>query len=231
MITVKETGNLNKSIPRLLGAAFLLQAIASAVSGLILLNPLIVPGDITATMSNIADHPTQMRACIVVEMVTVIGIIMLASLLYITLKSQGRTIALIALGIRLVEAALLAAGKIPTFSLLRISQQSATAGHPADLQTLGSLFYDTQTYAYALDMVFFTLGATLFYYLFFRSGYIPRWLSLLGLVAAPLAFIGTIGDLFGLTVPIYFFIPNLPFELLIGLWLLIKGIKPDQEMK
>jgi hypothetical protein len=80
-------------------------------------------------------------------------------------------------------------------------------------------------------MVFFTLGGTLFYYLFFKSRYIPRILSLCGLIVAPLAFIGTLGELFGIVVPMYVFIPNLPFELAIGLWLLIKGIRDGSETK
>ena len=39
--------NTPENTPRFLGAAFLLQAIASAVWGLILLEPLIVPGNIS----------------------------------------------------------------------------------------------------------------------------------------------------------------------------------------
>jgi hypothetical protein len=118
-----------------------------------------------------------------------------------------------------------------TFALLRISQASVIAGHPADLQSLGNLFYESQEFAYSLNMVFFTLGGTLFYYLFFKSRYIPRILSLCGLIVAPLAFIGTLGELFGIVVPMYVFIPNLPFELAIGLWLLIKGIRDGSETK
>jgi hypothetical protein len=73
--------NSDSQTPRFLGAAFLLQAVASAVSGLFLLQPLIVPGDITASMTNISNNAVQMRASIVVEMITAIGIVMLGSLL------------------------------------------------------------------------------------------------------------------------------------------------------
>ena len=74
-------------------------------------------------------------------------------------------------------------------------------------------------------MLPFALGATLFYYLFYKSGYIPKVLNLLGLIAAPLALIGILFSLLGYNVPIFVFILNLPFELGIGLWLLIKGIR------
>ena len=223
--------NSDRNTPRFLGAAFLLQAVASLVSGLILLQSLIVSGNITDTMTNISNNALQMRASIVGEMITAIGIVILGVLLYVTLKKQNMKIALVALGLYLIEAALLAASRIAAFSLLRISQESVIAGHPAYLQTLGNLFYESQEFGYSLHMLVFALGATLFYYLFFKSGYIPRVLSLWGLIAASLAFIGTLFVLFGYDVPIVVFIPNLPFELAIGLWLMVKGIRDGSETK
>ncbi|NIW11205.1 MAG: DUF4386 family protein [Gammaproteobacteria bacterium] len=223
--------NSDKNTPRFLGAAFLLQAVASAVSGLILLQPLIVSDNITESMTNIANNALQMRASIVVEMITAIGIVMLGALLYIVLHKQNKIIALVALGLYLIEAAILAASRIPAFALLRISQESVIAGHPAYLQTLGNLFYESQSFGYDLHMLPFALGATLFYYLFFKSGFIPRVLSLWGLIAAPLALIGTLFALLGYDVPIVVFLPNLPFELTIGVWLMVKGIRDGSETK
>ena len=223
--------NSDKNTVRLLGAAFLLQAIGAAVWDLILLQPLIVSGNIIDSMTNIANNTLQMRASIVGEMITAIGIVILGALLFVTLKKQNMKIALVALGLYLIEAALLAASRIPAFSLLRISQESVIAGHPAYLQTLGNLFYESQSFGYDLHMLPFALGATLFYYLFFKSGFLPRVLSLWGLIAASLALIGIPFSLFGYDVPIVVFIPNLPFELAIGLWLMVKGIRDGSETK
>jgi len=223
--------NLDKNTPRLLGAAFLLQAIASLVGGLILLQPLIVSGNIIDSMTNISNNALQMRASIVVEMITAIGIVILGVLLYITLKKVSLKISLVALGLYIIEAALLAASRIPAFSLLRISQESVIAGHPTYLQTLGNLSYESQSFGYDLHMLAFALGATLFYYLFFKSGFLPRVLSLWGLIAAPLALIGILFALFGYDVPIVVFLPNLPFELTMGIWLMVKGIRNSSERK
>jgi len=223
--------NSDKNTPRLLGAAFLLQAVASLVSGLILLQPLIVSGNIIESMTNISNNALQMRASIVVEIVTAIGIVILGALLYITLKKQNMKIALVALGLYLIEAAILAASRIPAFSLLRISQESVIVGHPAYLQTLGNLFYESQSFGYDLHMLPFALGATLFYYLFLKSGFLPRVLSLWGLIAAPLALVGILFALFGYNVPLVVFLPNLPFELTIGVWLMVKGIRDGSETK
>ena len=227
MIT-KENMNTDKNTPRFLGAAFLFQAIAS-LGWFLLLSSLIVTGDISASMTNIANNALQMRASIVVAMFTAIGIAILGALLYVVLHKQNTIIALVALVLYLVEAAILAASRIEAFSLLRISQESVIAGHPAYLQTLGNLFYESADFGEQLHMLPFALGATLFYYLFFKSGYIPRALSLFGLIAASLALIGIPFLLLGYDIPMLVFLPNLPFELTIGVWLLVKGIRGGSE--
>lgn len=51
-----------KNTPRVIGAAFLFQAVASAVVGLVLLEPLKVPGDIVETMTNFSNNVLQVRA-------------------------------------------------------------------------------------------------------------------------------------------------------------------------
>jgi hypothetical protein len=48
--------NSKKNTPRLLGTAFLLQAVAAVVSGPILLDPLIVQGGIIDSMINITNN-------------------------------------------------------------------------------------------------------------------------------------------------------------------------------
>lgn len=216
--------NTDTKTPRLIGVAFLVQAVASVVAGSMLPGVLNVSDNIVDTMANLADSAVQIRAGIMVEMVTVIALIVLSVLLFVLFRNQNLKIALVALGLRLTEVALLATSRVATFALLRVSQTSAVEGHPAYLQALGTLAYESQEFAYSINMVFFALGGTLFYYLLHRSGYVPRALALCGLIVAPLALLGTIGELLGLAVPLFMFIPNLPFELAIGLWLLVKGI-------
>ena len=221
--------NISKHTPRLLGAAFLLQAIASAVAGFVLLNPLIVPESIVDSMTSISNHVLQMRASIVVEMITAIGIVMLGCLLYATLKQENGNVARVAMGLYIMEATILAASRIPAFALIRVSQESVLAGHPAHLQSLGTLLYESQSFGYDLHMLPFALGATIFYVLFYKSGFLPRVLSIWGVVAAPLALVGILFYLLGYDIATIVFVPNLPFELGTGLWLVVKGIQDRPE--
>jgi hypothetical protein len=73
-------------------------------------------------------------------------------------------------------------------------------------------------------MWFYCIGGMLWYSLFYRSRYIPRVISLFGIVAAALAFVAVVFMYFGVDAPLWMSIPLLPFELTIGFWLLIKGI-------
>ncbi len=216
--------NLNNNSPKILGAAFLLQALASLVSTM-LLTPLIDPDNISASMTSISNNTLQMRASIVFEMTAVIGIVLLGSQLYVTLKKQDQNMALVAHGLYLITAAIISVSRIATFALLLVSQESVLAGHPVYLQTIGTLFYELQELGYFLHMLPYTLGATMFYYLLHKPGYLPRGLSLWGLIAAPLALLGSLGDHLGLAVPILIFLPNLPFDLGVGVWLMVKGFR------
>ena len=219
---VQETLTIEKNISRSLGAAFVLQAVA-AVIWTVLLGQLIIPGNITESMINIANSTSQMRVSIVVTMITAMAIVILGSLLYITLKRQNGMIALAALGLYLLEVAILTVSRLPAFALLRLSEESVATNQSADFQTLGQLLYEAAEFGDWLHMFPFALGAILFYYLFFKSGLVPRALSLFGLFAAILALVGTALALLGYDIPIFIVALSFPFEIGIGVWLIVKG--------
>ena len=221
--------SVNKT-SRLLGAAFLLQFIVNVtamISGLILKQRLIVPGNVSEGMINIANNTWLLRANILGEMITAVGVIFLGTILFVTLREQNERIALVALGFYILGAALLAASRIATFSLLRICQEYATAGHPAYLQTIGNLAFESMEFGITLMMLSYCLGAILFYYLFYKSGIIPRVLSLWGLVAVSLVLIGALFAISGYELPFFVNLPYAPVEPAIGVWILVRGTKDN----
>jgi hypothetical protein len=113
--------------------------------------------------------------------------------------------------------------EVLVFALGSMSEQAAATGVTEGLMAQGVMLYEAQTFAYSLHTLVFAAGATIFYILFARSGLLPRVRVALGLIAAPLALIGQVLVVLGIDVPLYVFIPNLPFELGAGLWLLLRG--------
>jgi hypothetical protein len=225
--------NTDKNIIRLLGAAFLIVFVASMLSGS-LLNAAIGSGSISDNLVNIAENLTLMRISILVELVTSIGIIVLAALLYVVLHKQNEIIALVALGWWLAEAITLAVSKIGAFALIPLSLEYVKAGAPDSsyFQALGDFFYygfDRQ--GWAIHMLFFSLGGILWYTLFYRSKYIPRALSIWGVAAVSLVAINVMLVLYDRNIELQMILlaPYLLFEALIGPWLMVKGTRDGSE--
>ena len=73
-------------------------------------------------------------------------------------------------------------------------------------------------------MLPFALGATLFYYLFFKSRYIPKSLAVFGMVSYALVFgFALVSILFPKLSALALTVPSILFELIIGVWLFFKG--------
>ncbi len=220
---------VNKA-PRILGVAFLLQFVTSILSGTLLRQIWFVPGDINASMIKIASNAALLRANVIVDMLTALGVIFLGSMLFVTLRRQNEKMALTALGFYILEAALLATSRLATFSLLRFSQEFAGSGQPAYLPLLGQVAFDAMEFVGGnLHMLACCLGAVLFYYLLDKSRLVPRVLSLWGLITVLPFLIGTPLAIMGYEVPMAAYLPYIPFELVIGIWILIKGVKADAE--
>lgn len=209
---------------RILGIAFLVQAISSLIGGLIWKQGLIVPENIDESMVNIANSPWLIRTYILCEVITAMGVIFLGAILFVTLRKQNEHMALTALGCYILEGALLAASKMPTFSLLPISQEYIAAGHSIDLQTLANVAIEATDFGMTLLMLAFCVGAILFYYLLDKSRLVPRVLSLWGLITVFPCLIGTLSSTFGYDMPFLIYLPYAPFEFVIGIWILVKGI-------
>jgi hypothetical protein len=230
-----ETMNAAGKISRILGFAFLFQFITSFSSGAFLKESWDVSGNIGETMLGIAGNPVLMRANILLDMLTALGVIFLGAMLFLELREENEKIAVTALGFYILEAVLLAASRMDAFALLRISQEYVSAGQPAYLLAMGQVVYAAMDFVgNTLHMLAFCPGGILFYYLLYRSGAVPRALSLWGLITIFPMLIGTVSQMFGYTIPFIFYVPYVPFEFVIGVWILVKGVneqnlvlKPD----
>jgi hypothetical protein len=217
---------------RILGVAFLLQFVTSFTSGVFISQSLIVPENFSESMIKIANNPGLVRVGILLDMLTALGVIFLGAMLFLTLRKENEKMALTALGFYILEAALLAASKIGAFSLLGLSQEYVATGQPENLLFLGQLAYESMDFVGStLHMLAFCLGAILFYYLLYKSSIVPRWLSLWGLITVFPLLIGTLAAVFGYELPFALYLPYVPFEFVIGLWILVKGIREEPEKK
>jgi len=211
---------------------FLFAFIIPTLNWALVLSKFNVPGDALATAKNIMADTFLFRLGISVELLMAIGLVVLGLALYVILKSVNKHLALLALVLKLAEATLMAVTVLLPFIALEFTQADASATtltHEQMQMPLGLLF-NAHTAITAVPMVFLGLDMMLFCYLFLKSKYIPRLLAGFGILSFFLILVQSL--LFILapeyaTMPInqiVFWAPSGLFEIVIGLWLLIKGI-------
>ena len=86
-------------------------------------------------------------------------------------------------------------------------------------------------FGFGLLMLPFCIGAILFYYLLYKSHVIPRILSVWGLISVPVVLVATVLVIAGHKVPFLVYVPYVPFEWVVGAWILIAGLKVTAEVK
>jgi len=218
---------------RILGLAFLIQFVTSITNGLVVL-PMAtgVRGfglleNIGQTMANIAKNAGLIHLDILLELVTAAGVIFLGGMLYSAVRKQNEGLALTAFGLYVLEGVLIAVTKLGLFALLVLSQQFIAAGSPVSLEPMARMVYEVMSYSSKMFNLAFCLGGTIFYALLLRARTVARPLSLWGLVSAQGVFAGVLLGLFGVEAPIFLYVLYIPFELVIAIWILIKGVKKE----
>lgn len=221
--------NIEMNIVRLLGAAQLFVFAASLFSERLLAS-VVGSGSVSEMLVKISKNLTRLRISNLIALLNSLGILVLGILFYIVFNQEYKVVALVALGFFIAESITLAMSKIGTFALIPLSQEFVEVGSPVSsyYQTLTHfLYYGVDRRGYDIHMLFFCLGGILWYYLFYISNYIPRALALWGLIAICLLTIPVLIELYDrdfLPAAGILALPYLPFELVLGLWLLIRGI-------
>ncbi len=192
---------------------------------------LIVPGDAVQTARNIAASERLFRIGIVGDLITFADDILLLWALYIVLKPINRNLALLAAFWRLAESSVLAVITLNDFAALRLLSGAnyLRAFDTQQLQVLARVFVGVQADGYRIGIVFFGLGSTVFAYLWFKSRYIPRALAAWGIFSSLVTATVTLAimifpGLAPVVTPAYY-VPIMIFEITLGLWLLVKGIR------
>ncbi len=150
--------------------------------------------------------------------------------LYPILKKQNEALALGSVGFRLIEGVFHLAVVVSMLSLLTLSQEYVKAGAPdaSYFQSFGTLLHAAGDWAGTLGSTAFILGALMYYYVFYQSKLIPRWLSVWGLIGVPLWIAAALLLMFGFvdhfsTTVILLDLPIAINEMVLAVWLIVKG--------
>lgn len=212
---------------RLLGIAQLLVFAGAILSERLFLSA-VGSGSIAQMMVNIQQKLIQVRVSSVIALVESVLIIFLGVMFFIVFHEEYKTVSLLALALFLAEGITLAFSKIGAFGLITLSQDAFETGSQATaLQALGNyLFYGVDRLGYDIHMFFFSLGGILWYTLLSITDYIPKPISIWGLVSVILIAITVVLKLYDrdfLPAAQCLALPYAPFELVLGVLLIVKG--------
>ncbi len=191
----------------------------------------IVKGDAAATAANIVASERLFRIGIAFELLTVAGVIALVVALYAVLRTVSRELALMATFWRLMETAAFATITFSSFTVLALLGSDTYLG-PVAVEQRAALAYSflrVHNAGFQTGFLFLGLGSTMFAWLWWRSRYVPRVFAGLGIIAS-LIMVGAAISLIVAPavmqrVGLAYMAPMGLFEIGLGLWLLVRGIR------
>jgi Domain of unknown function (DUF4386) len=155
--------------------------------------------------------------------------------LYPVLRKYNEGLALGAVGFRIIEAVFQIVGAVILLLLLTLSQEFVKAGalDSSHFQTEGALLLAGSDWVnHVAVLLVWSMGALMYYSIFYRTKLIPRWLSGWGLVGITLTIVASILFMFRLigpmsTIQVALNIPIAVQEMVLAIWLIVKGFNPS----
>jgi hypothetical protein len=218
---------------RIAAILYLVITVAAIVAHGVVPSNLFVAGDAAATAANIAASESMLRfGGIGSEPVILLSEIVLSVLLYGLLKPVNQTLSLLAAVARLAMTTIHGLNLLNYFLVLQLvggaGSQSVAIFSTDQLQALALLFINAHHYGFEIGIAFLSLHAVILGYLIYTSGYFPRLLGILFIVAAAGYFVDSFGQLlfagYGTTTPASIALPIVLGEIAFPLWLLIRGV-------
>jgi hypothetical protein len=211
---------------RIAGFTFLLY-IGGGIASMVLFSQATGGQEVTAKLGSIAQHVLQLRLTILLGLLQALCAIVLAVTLYAITRDQDSDLAMLALALRVGEGLLGAISTRTSLDLLWLA--GASGPKPSDAKAVLAIATNLlEAPDWNMAAILFALGSTLFSYLLLRGRTIPVPLAGLGVVASILLVVGLPLQLAGFlrgSLIGFLWLPMAAFEVPLGFWLLIKGVR------
>jgi len=196
---------------------------------------LIVPGDAAETAKNIMASEWLFRVSFVSDLIMVTFFLLMGLVFYVLLKPVNKNIALLMLLLNITGVPMLGINMLNQFAtLLLMSGAGYLSVFGADqLHALGMLFFNLHEYGYSLTVISWGFYLLPLGFLVFKSGYFPKILGVLLMIAS---FCDLIRFIQIFIFPNYEVVtyPGLAVSIIaefsFAIWLLVKGAKEQQPL-
>lgn len=177
-----------------------------------------------------ADPTASVALGAVLELILIIAGVGTAVVPYAVFRRYSEVLALGYVAARLVEGIFIAIGIISLLTFL-FMRQEGTAGTDAAFGEVFVAIHD-RTFLIGPGIFAGVANGMILGYLMYRSGLVPRGMAVLGLIGGPLLVAAAIAIMFdvierGSTPQAVATIPEAIWELLFGIYLIVKGFRPS----
>lgn len=223
--------NNKKNIARSAGLLYLVVILFGTFAELHVRAELVVPGHSQATVSNILNHQLSFKLAFLSDLVMQVAFFYLALTLYRLFQPVNQRYALSMLLSVAIGVAIMSLNMLHHFAVILLLNEGAylSAFNSEQITGLVALFLDLHKYGYRIAQVFFGIWLFPLGYLVCQSGYFPKFIGILLLLA---------GGSFVVDFFLFFLLSNysaatsslVTLPTVIGefsfcVWLLIKGVK------
>jgi hypothetical protein len=183
-------------------------------------------------LSRVAGHPHRLAAAALLYLIAAGGSVGIAVALYPVLRTFDAALAMGSVVFRTIEAVFYTAGVVGLLSVLSLGRKfaSASAADRAAYQMMGDSLVAGREHTAVAGVFAFTLGAFMYYVVFYRSRLVPRWLSGWGCVGTVLMLTACLFALFTDSPVTGYVVLAAPIgvqEIVFAVWLLVKGFNPS----
>lgn len=215
----------NSKTARIAGILFIFATVTGITSVLLTGSKLETPMD----AANIASNQIQLLTAAFFIIIMSFACAGIAIALYPVIKKENEGLAVGAVGFRIIEAVFHLISAIALVVLVKLSLEYQSGGSPdlLNFQPFSAILKSLHDGTFNLGLMSFTIGAFMYYVIFFQSGLIPKWLSAWGIIGVILTFILTVLILFNQEIPEalsgLFNFPIAIQEMVLAIWLIVKG--------
>ena len=217
----------NRRIAVVAGVLFIIATVADVISRAVLLQPILSAPDYLIRISANESQVLLGALFLLIGAVAAAGI---AIALYPVLRKHDEGLAIGSVGFRLIEGALYLGIVVCLLILVTVGQESANAGTPAPAaySVPAMLVMAARDSLGQVAVLVFGLGGLMYYWVFYRSRLVPRWLSAWGLVAITLVMVSGLLVMFGVVESfsppqLVLALPIAVQEMVLAVWLIAKG--------
>jgi len=215
-------------LARVAGFLYLIANLFAPFTLLYLPSRFIVRGDAAATASNIMASESLFRFGIVLNLFTFIGQIFLVLALYQLLKVVNKNMASLMVIFSLAAVPIAMLNELNNLAVLQFLNNAdyLKVFQNDQLQALAYLFLRLHSQGFLIAQIFWGLWLFPMGYLVFKSGFLPRIIGVLLMIGCFGYVIESFAAFLGYNVSIIFYTGW--GELLLLLWLLIKGVNVEE---